>query len=203
MSILPCFQLQVAPPTLGEAGPIATVAPPTTLCLDFGLARNKQGSFDYDRENGDFVLEWTSLAEFDAWRRQEELAYSVEFILSRTTVGKEFKQKKIYRCSREPSGGEKPYKIKHPDWNRKFDSKKTGCSCQITIKLYFQTPTVLGRYDADHDHDVGLANIAHTRMSSAAQNEIHKMLTQQIDQKEIVCKTILIFDDTSDQSSDA
>ena len=189
MTTLPCFQLQVAPPTPGEAGPTATAPPaPTTLTLDFGLARKNQGSFDYDREKGGYSLEWANLAEFDAWRRQEEIAYSIELVVSKRSSGKEFTQKTTYRCSRARTGGEKPYEKKHPDRNRKFDSKKTGCRCQITIKRYSHTPTVLGRYDADHDHKIGLANIAHTRISAAARIEINKMLTQQIDHREIVCK---------------
>jgi hypothetical protein len=78
-----------------------------------------------------------------------------------------------------------------------MDSKKTGCRCQITIKIYSNTPTVLGRYDADHDHDIGFDNIAYTRMSLVAQDQINIMLTQQIDNKEIVCKTILFFNNRS------
>ena len=204
MTTLPCFQLQVASPTPGEAGPIAT-APraPTTLTLDFGVARVNKGSFDYDREKGGYDLKWTDLAEFDAWRRQQELAYSIELILSRTRSGTEFTQRRTYRCSRARTGGEKPYQKKHPDWNRKLDSKKTGCRCQLTIKLYSDTPTVLGRYDnADHDHEIGLANIANTRMTHAARMKINEMLTQQIDHKEIVCKTISIVNHKSDQSTD-
>ena len=96
MTTLPSFQLQVAPPTLGEGGPIAPAAPPAMLCLDFGFARKDQGSIDYDREKGGYVLEWTSLAEFDMWRRQEELTYSIELRLSKSHAGKKFKQKRIY-----------------------------------------------------------------------------------------------------------
>ena len=199
MTTLPCFQLQVALPTPGEAGPTATAPPaPTMHTLDFGVARINQGSFDYDREKGGYSLEWADLAEFDAWRRQQELAYSIELILSRTKSGREFTQKRTYRCSRARTGGEKPYQKKHPDRNRKLDSKKTGCRCQLTIKLYSDTPTVLGRYDADHDHEIGLANIAHTRMTHAARMRINEMLTQQIDHKEIVCKTISIVNHKSD-----
>ena len=98
----------------------------------------------------------------------------------------------------EPSGGNKPYNKKHPERNRKMDSKKTGCRCQITIKIYSNTPTVLGQYDADHDHDIGSDNIAYTQMSLTARDQINMMLTQQIDNKEIVCKTILFFNTVTD-----
>jgi FAR1 DNA-binding domain len=157
------------------------------------LPRKKQGSFDYDREKGGFVHEWTSLAEFDAWRRQEELTNSIELLVSKTRSGKEYKEKRVYVCSREPTGGEKPYPKKHPERIRKRESKKTGCRCQITIKIYYDTSTVLGKYDADHDHEVGAENVACMWMSHAARNKIYQMLTQQMDPKEIVCNTILIF----------
>jgi hypothetical protein len=159
-------------------GPIAPVA---------RLPRKKQGSFAYDREKGGFVHEWKDLAEFDAWRRQEEIAHSIELILSRTGSGKEFKQKRWYKCSREPSGGDKLYQKKHPERIRKRETKKSGCSCQITIKIYYDTSTILGQYDPHHDHPVGVENIACMRMSHAARNEIYQMLSQQIDRKEIVC----------------
>lgn len=208
MTTIPCFQLEVASPTLGTAGPGATMS-----CLDLAGDAGKpsegdipgpgntetpenskrKGSFRYDREKGGYNLEWTSAAEFDMWRRQEEITHSIQFAVSRTSGpsgadGWLFTKKKTYRCSRQETGGERHYQKKHPDRKQKIKGKKMGCSCQITIKLYPHTTTILGRYDADHDHEVGLANIAYTRMSDAARDKINWMLTQKIDQKEIVCK---------------
>jgi hypothetical protein len=79
-----------------EAGPMGPVAPLTALCLDLGLPQKKQGSFNYDQKNSGFNHEWTSLAKFDTWRWQEEITYVIEFILSKMTKGKEFKQKRVY-----------------------------------------------------------------------------------------------------------
>lgn len=176
-----------------------------TFRLQVARARDpdRPGSFNYDREKGEYFLEWTDLAEFDAWHRQEEIANSIELLVCRTATGKEFTQKRTYCCSRQRTGGDKPYKKKNLDWDRKIDSKKTGCRCQLTIKLYPDTPTVLGRYDANHDHEVGLANLAYTRMSHAARKIIYEMLAQKIDYKEIVSKTISIINDKSDQSTDS
>lgn len=171
MTTLPPFRLQVAPPCA-----------PTVPDLD------RQGGFNYDQEKGGYVHEWTSLPEFEAWRRQEELAYSIELILSRTDTGKHFTHKRTYNCSRQHTGGAKQYQKKHLDWNWKIDSKKTGCRCQVTIKLYPDTATVLGRYDAEHDHEVGLVNLAYTWMSGTAREKIYVMLTQKIDHSEIVCQ---------------
>ena len=101
MTTIPPFRLQVAPPTLGTAGPSDTGAP-LVLCLDLAKGQGNTGigesgefsvssdsldndipdytetpanpirkeSFNYDREKGGFAHEWSSLAEFDAWRQQ-------------------------------------------------------------------------------------------------------------------------------------
>jgi hypothetical protein len=217
MTTIPRFRLKVAPPTLGTAGPSATGAP-VMLCLDLGKNAGsggsgssvssdssnndipdvtetpansiRKGSFNFDRESGGFAHEWSNLAEFDAWRRQEELAYSIELVTAWTSGPSRwlYTQKKIYRCSRQHTTGERHYQKKFPDRYRKIGSKKTGCRCQLTIKLYPHTQTILGRYDADHDHEVGLANIAYIRISRAAREKINVMLEQRIHHSEIVRK---------------
>ena len=197
MASFHCFQLQVAAPTLGTSGPTPFNAPgesaPGSEEGDLDPAETaansrKTGSFNYDREKGGYVHEWASLAEFDSWRRQEELTYSIELVISKTLVGWLFTQKRTYICSCQQTGGNRYYQKKFPDRNQKIESKKTGCSCHITIKLYPHTPTILGRYEADHDHEIGLANIAYTRISHPAREKIHTMLTQKMDRKEIICK---------------
>ena len=220
MTTIPHFRLQVAPPTLGTAGPSATGAP-LMLCLDLDKTQGnagpagsgeflvssdsldndipdvtktpansmRKGSFNYDREKGGFAHEWSSLAKFDAWRRQEELTYSIELVTAWTGPGgRLFTQKKIYCCSRQQTGGDRHYQKKFPDQYQKIESKKTGCRCQLTIKLYPHTQTILGRYEADHDHELGLANIAYTWISRAAREQINVMLEQRVHRNEIVRK---------------
>ena len=106
----------------------------------------RRGSFNYDREKGGFAHEWNSLADFDAWRRQEELAYSIELVTAWTSgpIGRLYTEKKIYRCSCQQTGGDRHYQKKFPDRYRKIESKKTGCRCQLIIKLYPHTQTILG-----------------------------------------------------------
>ena len=226
MSLLPSFQLSVAPAQGIAAGPSA---PPSQLCFDLGIPEDtgitgprnspqsvgvaglndpgtpgspcdgprssetpatskRKGSFNWDRENG-WALKWACIAEFEAWLKEEQLTKSIEFVLSSTKPGKWLWAKRwTYVCSRQMSGGNKKYEKRHPDWQRKIDSKKTGCRSQIEIKHYPHTLTILGRYAEKHDHEIQLANVAYTRLSQAARDQIKVMLKQKVDQKEIVCK---------------
>jgi hypothetical protein len=132
-------------------------------------------------------LEWSDFAAFNAWRREEELRYSIELIPSTVKRGGPlWTEKRLYVCSRQLSGGLKPYEKKNPDWHRKIDSKKTGCGCRVVIKLYPHTDSILGNYMNAHDHEVGSDNIAYTRMSGVAREQIQSMLVQKVDRKEIV-----------------
>jgi hypothetical protein len=54
------------------------------------------------------------------------------------------------------------------------------------VKQYPHTSTVLGRYVTEHDHEIGAANIAYTRLSGAARERIKTMLIQKIAPREIV-----------------
>jgi len=96
-------------------------------------------------------------------------------------------EKRLYVCSRQPSGGQKLYEKKNPGWKRKIDSKKKGCRCWVIIKLYLHTDTILGNYTNTHDHEIGSDNIAYMQMSGVAQEQIKSMLVQKVDHKEIVC----------------
>jgi len=215
MTTLLRFRLSIAPPDASmTAGPSA---PPAELCLDLGLTRSnapaaperspraerpsddppetaetpatstRRGSFNYDREHGVFNLEWANFAAFDAWRREEELRYSIELVASTVKPGGPlWTQYRLYVCSRQLSGGRKQYEKKNPAWNRKIDSKKTGCRCRVAIKLYPHTDIILGHYTSTHDHEIGSGNIAYTRMSGVAREQIRSMLVQRVDHKEIV-----------------
>ena len=209
---LPRFRLSIAPPDASMmAGPSA---PPAELCLDLGLiapaalersphaerpsndppetaetpaTSTRRGSFNYDQEHSNYPLEWSDLATFNTWHQEEECRYSIEFIASRVRSGGHlWTQNQLYVCSRQLSGGRKQYEKKNPHWNRKIDSKKTGCHCRVIIKLYPHTDTILGNYRNAHDHEVGSDNIAYTRMLGIAWEQIKSMLVQKVDHKEIV-----------------
>ena len=146
-----------------------------------------KGSFNWDWEKGEFNLEWDNLAAFETWRWEEEQMYSIEFVASTTRPGTPlYSRRQLFVCGCKASGGEVPYEKKNPDSKRKIDTKKTGCGCHIWIKLYPHTSTVLGRYVAEHDHKIGFANIAYTRLSGSAREQIKSMLTQKVERHEIV-----------------
>jgi hypothetical protein len=53
--------------------------PETTETL---ATSTRRGSFNYDRERGEYPIEWSNLAAFNAWCWEEELCYSIELIAS-------------------------------------------------------------------------------------------------------------------------
>jgi hypothetical protein len=190
MTTLPPFQLDVVPPiseVSTRAGPSLPL-PPTVLRLgDDPATSRRPGSFNHDRESGLYPHEWGNLAEFDTWRQEEEITYSIQFVASRVAHGnKLWTLKRYYVCSREWSGGKSKYEKKYPDRLRKKDSQKTGCRCKIVIKQYPHTLIVLGQYEQDHDHQLGLANLAYTHISHASREQARIMLEKKIDPREIV-----------------
>jgi hypothetical protein len=139
-----CFCLSIAPPDASMMARLSV--PPAELCLDLGLTQSnasatperspcaehpsddppetaetlatstRRGSFNYDWEHGDFLLEWSDLSAFNAWHWEEELHYSIELIASRVrSRGTLWTQNRLYICSRQLSGGQKEYEKKKPD----------------------------------------------------------------------------------------
>ena len=119
MTTLPCFCLSIAPPAPEMS--TGSIAPPTQSCLDLHTVNPATsrcaGSFNYDWEYR-FPLEWSSLAEFHAWRREEELTYSIELIGSTVRDRKKnplWMKKRLFVCSCQPSGSKSKYQKKFPD----------------------------------------------------------------------------------------
>ena len=153
-------------------------------------ALTKRGGFDWDQEKGRFNLEWANLAEFEMWHQVEECASSIELIASSTQTGVNYSQSQCFVCRRQYSGGQRKYQKKHPSRKRKIRNRKSRCHCHVLIKFYPYTPTILGRYVAEHDHKIGKSNIAFTRLSGTTQERVKTMLTQKIDRDQIVsCQT--------------
>ena len=190
MSILSRFRLPQAqaPVSREHVGTTGPSAPPLEGRLDLRVdgrscgdaPRNaecpatsrRQGSFNWDRENG-YTLKWANLAEFESWHWEEERHYSIKLIASSTKAqGRLWSRRQLFICGRERSGGG-TYTKKHPDWERKIETKKSGCRCQVIIKSYPHTPTILGRYLAEHDHEIGSANITYTHLSGIARVKAH------------------------------
>jgi hypothetical protein len=132
-------------------------------------------------------LEWSDFAAFNVWHCEKELHYLIELIASTVKRGGPlWTEKQLYVCSCQLFRGLKLYNKKNPDWHCKIDSKKTGCGCQVVIKLYLHTDSILGNYTNAHDHEVGSDNIAYTWMSGVALEQIQSMLVQKVDRKGIV-----------------
>jgi hypothetical protein len=165
--------------------------PPTMMRLDLGgndpAILHWPGSFLYDKEQGDYTHEWSSQAKFDKWHQDEELAYSIELIASTIVSGNSlWTEKHHYMCSCGHSGGASKYQKKDPKCQCKNESKKTNCHCKIIIKFYPHMSTILGCYQDEHNHEVGLVNIAYMRMSQSAWQQIKGMLGHKIDPREII-----------------
>jgi hypothetical protein len=151
---------------------------------------NARGSLNYDRANGKLPLEWPDLDTFHAWRRNEELAHSIELIASRICHGGQvWTLRRNYVCARAWSGGESRYETT-TNQKRKIPSKKTGCPCNITIKCYRDTKVVLGRYENRHDHPIGIANEPFMRLTDRSWEQMRAMVIQKVDPREIVRKNI-------------
>ena len=64
-------------------------APPIPEAAETPTNSAKKGSFHYDWECGGYPMEWPGPAKFEAWRREEELAYSIELIASSAVRGRD------------------------------------------------------------------------------------------------------------------
>ena len=149
----------------------------------------KRGGLIYDREHGRWPLEWEDLADFEAWRREEELLHSIDIISSTTAHGGKtslWTKRRVFVCGRDWSGGKSKYVKKDPKRKQKIPSKKIGCSFSLVIKHYPHTPVILGHIEQEHVHETGLPNVIYTRMSHGARERIKFMLGQKINPREIV-----------------
>ena len=156
-------------------------------------------SYNYDQEHGGYPLEWSNFATFNVWCCEEELCYSIELIASTVKCrGLLWTEKCLYVCLCQMSGGQKQYEKRNLDWHQKIDSKKIGCCCQVVIKLYLHTDTILGNYTNVHNHKVGSDNITYTWISGVAREQIKSMLVQKVDHKEIVHNQSLFLAPPSD-----
>ena len=137
-------------------------------------------------------MRWAKITKFDMWHQTEELAYSIKFITAWVTNEKAlYLEKHDYVCSHQASRGEVPYQKRHPDQQCKIGSKRSGYTCQITIKRYHYTEMILGQYAEEHDHKLGIENIAYTQLLWEAQDQIRSMLHWRVDPQEIVCNHYL------------
>jgi hypothetical protein len=168
-------------------------AAPKFETIDPATSR-RQGSITYDRETRRPTHEWNSLEEFHAWRVNEELEHGIELLLSskRPSADGPLRHECLtYSCSRQGTGGKKQYFRKFTGSDRvgKRPSKRTGCRCRVNIKTYHHVSTVLGWYEPEHDHAIGVANLMYTRLRDSTRGHILNLLRTNMSPKEIVRNT--------------
>ena len=190
MTTLSPFRLSITSARSTES--VGPALPDKHVVLDFsgnGLydKSGPRGGFDYDKASGEFNQIWTSLAEFDRWRQEQRRLYSIELLVAKSIPGVHFMWKRTYKCGREGTGGVKHYQKKIPDQDRKIGSKRIGCPCQVIVKAYPGTDTLLGKYIIDHDHPTGIENLIYTRVSDNAKGKAREMLQQGVEPRKVVC----------------
>ncbi len=84
------------------------------------------------------------------------------------------------------SGGKKRYTVKNTHWQRKIDTKRTGCQCRVTFKIYPDTKEVLGFYTDEHDHPIGDENARFIQIPYEDRIRIAEMLRMGIEPKKVV-----------------
>ena len=153
----------------------------------------RYGSLTYDLQKGD-MMQWPNEDKFLAWLAAEELRDSIKLIVSRTEEldSPNWRARRVFRCSREPSGG-KTNQVKKHNRDRKIPSKKTGCKYQLTIKLYPNTEMILGKYEGEHNHPIGNENLRFLRLSSRVRDLVKDMVHTRMGCQAILSAIQLLF----------
>jgi hypothetical protein len=151
------------------------------------------GSISHDHEKKGFTIEWGDLDDFQAWLKAEQLDNSIEFISHHTTrsEGPIWCERRVYSCARGRTKGDSSQPKLGA--NRKIEKKFTDCKCKITAKLYWHVPTVLGRYEAEHNHEINDENLRYTRLSWETRALVLDLLWLHVDPKQIICHLLYIF----------
>jgi hypothetical protein len=150
------------------------------------------GSFEYDLAHG-YSLRWASVAAMKTWMTQECLDKSIEFVkrgMPQPGLGFGWLEKRIYVGWRQGSGGKSHYQPTK-GWTREISTKRTGCSCRLTVKTYPGTAEVLGLYNSDHSHPTGDENLKYTRLDVETRKEIENYLRLGVEPKKVVNISLL------------
>ena len=147
----------------------------------------ERGSITHDLEKGGMTREWADADAFLAWLATEETDKAIELILSEVEQSDSpiWWERRVYRCTREFTGGKK-HQQKTTKSERVIPSKKTGCRCRLTIKLYPHTDKILGKYDEEHDHAIGDKNLRFTRLSDRTKELVMELARAGVHTKAIV-----------------
>ena len=111
--------------------------------------------------------EWADANTFLTWLTAEELEKAMELIVSQVEQSDSpiWWEWHMYQCAREYMGGKYHDCHRTTKWEGTIPSKKMGCQCHLTIKLYPDTDKILGKYKEENDHTIGNENLCFTRLS--------------------------------------
>lgn len=188
----PLTPIESPNPTVAAASQVETINTATP---------GRRGCIAQDRENQRPTHEWNSLEEFHAWRADEELKHGIELLLSRShrrsAENAHWQSKLTYSCSRQGTGGKSKYVKKCMDRIRKRPIKRTGCRCRVRIKTYHHVSTVLGWYESEHDHAIGVANLVYTRLPDSTRGYVINLFrtNMSMSPKEVVSNPTRISSD--------
>lgn len=109
------------------------------------------GDFEQDKCSGRYDMEWSSLSAMQAWLLEEEELIVMELRLvnrqkNLTKSRGAWVRKVEYLCSRQGTGGLHEYIKKHPEWDRKVETKRVGCTCRLQVKIYPSSQTAPSAY---------------------------------------------------------
>ncbi|KZT02491.1 uncharacterized protein LAESUDRAFT_730238 [Laetiporus sulphureus 93-53] len=156
---------------LGQSQETESVSAPVST----GPKKAPYGSGDVD---DGYTLVFNSMAAFLEWKRREEEEKMIEFVKGDThgskAVPPRFKDHTKLVCARHSRSGRKKYVKKFPDRVRKVPSRKlegVGCPASISYKTYFDSDEVRAMYNAEHSHEIGLANLPFTKRGRRAAQE--------------------------------
>jgi hypothetical protein len=161
------------------------------------MARGSQklyGNYLSDLESGRYHMSWGSWEDFLLFLAREEASKCIELRKVSVKLGADrYLERTVYVCARSGTGGEKNYEKKHPNWSRKVPSKGTDCPCELIVKTYHDTPDILGKYNADHNHATGADNLRFTRISDATHDWIAAMVRMKVKSNHIVTSIFHVF----------
>lgn len=155
------------------------------------------GDYEKDLHSGKFNKSWGSLPAMQAWILAEEDVVVMDLRLKMRqehVAGEQgaWMHRYYYNCARQGTGGLSKYVKKNPEWNQKNGSRQTGCVCQLLVKSYPNTPTLLGQYVSEHSHPIGEANARYTMLSKPTRIKIAESLCKGVTSERVVCHISLI-----------
>jgi hypothetical protein len=165
---------------------------------------HQRGSISWDRDHG-FNLEWESPEDFHKWHENEQRAHSIELRSSQTRGSRAsssqnvlFSGSRLYVCAHQGTGGIKKYERKTKRENQESKRIQGGCPCQVRIKVYPHTLTVLRKYTSEHSHPTGKDNLKYVQIRVPALEQIAGLIRLGLTDKEIVCDACILLTYRSD-----